>query len=131
MYSAASLNNIAFQVPVTGMKAIKWRKKQVKENVYTLENEPQGRTYGQITYECTITVYKDWWKSVCDAAPNKSPLDIAPFDWTIAYGADLKTPIATETLKNFEFKEDGLDATSGDTSLTLDIECEFAGVVRS
>ncbi len=129
-YSYSSLNNIAFGVPVTGIVGISWKRSQKKENTYTLENEPSGRAYGNITYECTIKVKKDWWKQVCDAAPDKNPQNIAPFDWTLAFG-DSRTAFFTETLENFEFNDDGSDVNSGDMMLIMDITCTFAGVRRS
>jgi hypothetical protein len=129
-YGWVNLNNIAFGVPVIGILGIKWRRKQVKENQYGAGNDAIARTYGNITYEGSITVYKDWWKSVCDAAPNKDPLQIAPFDWTIAYGNG-NVAAATETLKNVEFLEDGLDANQGDTKLTIEIPFTWAGLARA
>lgn len=129
-YSYSSLNNIAFGVPAVGIVGINWRRRQAKENTYTLEANPSGRGYGKIEYECTVTVKKDWWRQVCDAAPNKNPLEIAPFEWTLAFG-DSRTAFFTETLEAFEFLEDGSNVNSGDTMLTMDIACTFAGVRRS
>lgn len=129
MYSAASVNNIAFGVPVTGLVSLSWKRSQKTEHQYNLGNEPLGVTYGQITYEATITVYKDWWQSVINAAPNKDVLQIAPFNWTIVYGNLNQTPV-TETLQMFMFTEDGSKFASGDTKLTMDIKCLFAGVDR-
>ena len=128
-YSAASVNNIAFGVPVTGLKALNWSRKQNKEHQYNLANEPMGITYNQITYEGSITVLKDWWQSVINAAPNKDPLQIPPFNWTMVFG-NLNQPSFTETLQMFEFLEDGMKVASGDTSLTIDIAFTFAGVER-
>lgn len=131
MYSAASVNNIAFGVPVTGLVNLTFSRKQVKEHQYNLGNEPIGRTYNQIMYEASITVYKEWWNSVIEAAPNKDPLQIAPFNWTIAYGnPQLGQQIKTETLQMFEFMEDGLKVAAGDTKLTIDIPCIYAGIER-
>lgn len=129
-YSAINVNNIAFGVPVTGMIKISWTKKQVKTNEYTLGQEPASRGYGQNTYEGTMTVYKEWWLGVINAAPNKDPLQIAPFNWKITYGTPPKTPLVSETLQMFEFLEDGSSVSAGDTKLTIDIPFIFAGIVR-
>lgn len=129
MYSAASVNNIAFGVPVTGLIGLTWNRKQNKELQYNLGNEPIGVTYNQVMYEATITVYKEWWNSVIQAAPDKDPLKIAPFNWTIVYGNPGQQPI-TETLQSFMFCEDGIKVNAGDTKLTRDITCLFAGVER-
>jgi hypothetical protein len=130
-WSWVNLQNIAFGVPVIGIVGIKWRKKQAKENQYGEGTEAYGRTYGKVEYEATITVFQDWWKTVCDAAPNKDPLQIAPFDWTLAMGnGAVGVAAQVVTLRNFEFLEDGLDANEGDMKLTIDIPCIFAGVDR-
>jgi hypothetical protein len=135
-YSWCNLNNIAFGVPVTGILAINYDIEQTKENNYGPGIEPGSRGYGNKAYTGSITVYKDWWKSVCDAAPNKDPLAIAPFDWTIAFGNGVSptTPPVnafTETLKAFEFLKDSFKANQGDTKLTMDIPFIWAGIVRS
>lgn len=129
MYNAASVQNIAFGVPVTGLLAINFTRNQVKEHQYNLGNEPIGRTYNQIMYEASITVYKDWWNTVIVAAPNKDPLQIAPFNWTLAYG-NLNQPNFLEVLQMFEFLEDGMKVAAGDTKLSMDIKCIYAGIDR-
>jgi len=129
-YSWPNLTNIAFGVPVIGITAINWTKKQNKENNMGWGSEPISRGYGNKEYECSITVYKDWWKSVVDATATKDATDIAPFDWTISLAGPGVTPV-THTLKNFEFLEDKFVANQGDTKLTMDIPCIFAGVVTS
>ena len=127
-YSWANLTNIAFGVPVIGIMAINWTKKQNKENNYGLGVEPISRGYGNKEYEGTITVYKDWWQTVVNAIATKDPTDIAPFDWIISL-AGPGVPAITQILKNFEFLEDNFKASQGDTKLTMDIPFIFAGVV--
>lgn len=129
-YSSSTVNNLAFGVPAVGIIAINWKRKQVKENHYGLGAEPDSRGYGQFTYEGSMTVYKDWWMSVVNAAPDKDPLKIAPFDWTIAFG-NANTPFTSETLNAFEFLEDGTEVSSGDTRLKVEVPFIFAGVTRS
>jgi hypothetical protein len=125
-YSWSSLNNIAFGVPVVGILAINFSAKQVKENNHGAGTDPVSRGYGNKTYEGSITVYADWWMSVVNAAPNNDPLDIAPFDWTIAFG-DGRTPFTTLTLRALEFTENNFTANQGDTKLQIDIPFIFAG----
>lgn len=133
-YSWANLTNIAFGVPVIGIKAISYSRKQVTDNNYGWGQEPTSIGYGNITYEGKITVYKDWWQSVINAAPNKDPFQIAPFDWTIAFAnfqTGAQVPVITETLRNVRFMEDNLNANQGDTSLTIDIPFIWAGKVTA
>jgi len=129
-YSWANLTNIAFGVPVVGIMAINWTRKQTKENNYGLGVEPISRGYGNKEYEGKITVYKDWWQSVVDTTPTGDPTDIPPFDWVLSLGGP-SVPAVNMTLKNFEFLEDNFTANQGDTKLTMDIPFIFAGVVNS
>lgn len=125
-----SLQCIAFGVPVTGITAINYKIKQEKTLNYGAGLEPVSVGFGNISYdEGSITVYRDWWQSVINASPEKSPLKIAPFDWTILFGIDAVNPTA-ETLKNVMFLEDGLDANQGDTKLLITIPFKFAGIKR-
>ena len=135
-YSNCNLNHIAFGVPVVGIKAISWSRKQVSENNYGAGQEPISIGFGNITYEGKITVYKDWWQAVKNAAPNKDPFAILPFNWTINYGnatAPGLPPVSpfTETLKNVRFLEDNMNSNQGDTSITIDIPFIWAGLVLS
>jgi hypothetical protein len=133
-YSWANLTNIAFGVPVVGIKAISYSRKQVTENNYGFGQEPTSIGYGNITYEGKITVYKDWWQSVINAAPNKDPFQIAPFDWTIAFAnfqTGAQVPVITETLRNVRFMEDNLNANQGDTALMIDIPFIWAGKITN
>lgn len=128
-YSWPNLTNMAFGVPVIGILEINYTRKQTKENNYGLGAEPISRGYGNVEYEGTIKVYKDWWQTVINATPTKNPLDIAPFDWAISL-AGPGVPAVVETLRNFEFVEDSLKAAQGDTKLTMDIPFIFAGITR-
>lgn len=129
-YSWANLTNIAFGVPVIGITAINWKKKQNKENNYGWGTEPISRGYGNKEYEGSMTVYKDWWATVVAATATKDGTDVAPFDWTMFLAGPGIVPI-THTLKNFEWLEDSFNSNQGDTKLTMDIPFIFAGVVTS
>lgn len=130
-YSWSSLNNFAFGVPVIGIAGLTYNIKQAKDLNYGTGIEPISWAPGNKTYDDNkITVYRDWWQSVINAAVNKDPLGgIAPFDWTISYG-NLGQPLVTETLKSVMFLEDGLNANQGDTKFLIDIPFKFAGIQR-
>lgn len=133
-YSNCNLNHIAFGVPVTGIKGISWSRKTVATNEYSVGQEPTSMGYGSISYEGKITVLKDWWQAVKNAAPGKDPFSILPFNWTIVYGnatAPGLPPVSpfTETLKNVRFLEDNMTSNTGDTNITIDIPFIWAGLV--
>lgn len=132
-YSWCNLNHTAFSVPVTGIRGIQWARKQAAENTYALGREPVSMGFGSVTYEGKITVLKDWWKAVKNAAPLKDPFAILPFNWAISYGnatAPGLPPVNpfTETLQNFRFLEDNMNSNTGDTLIALDIPFMWAGL---
>jgi hypothetical protein len=128
-YSWSSLNNLAFGIPVTGITEIEWSREQDKENNYGAGQEPISRGYSNIKYSGSITCYKDFWAAVCNAAPGKDPLRIAPFNWTLLFG-DSNTQFFTEVLKNFEFLKDTSKASQGETKLLVQIPFIWAGLDR-
>jgi len=133
LYSWCNMNHIAFGLPVTGIRGISYSRKQISENVMGAGREPVGIAYGGIAYEASITVIKDWWKAVKNAAPGKDPFAILPFNWTISYGNAVSpgTPPVnpfTETLQNWRFLEDNTKSNTGDTGIFLDIPCAWAGL---
>lgn len=135
-YSNCNLQNIAFGVPVSGITEISYSIKQTKELNYGAGIEPVSVGFGNKTYEGSITVYKDWWQSVINASPNKDPLSILPFDWTISYGNSSSpftptVPIVTETLKSLMFLEDSMKSSQGETKILITIPFIFAGKVTT
>lgn len=132
-YANVNLQNIAFGVPVIGITELSYSIKQVKELNYGAGNEPISVGFGNKTYEGSMTVYKDWWQQVINAAPNRDPLMILPFDWTISYGNSsapfLPTvPIFTEILKSMMFTENSMKSAQGDTKILVTVPFIFAGL---
>ena len=89
MFSWANVSLILFGTVVRGVKNVKYSYSQEKKNVYGYGTEPIGRTYGNIEYQCEITLLKDEVQSIVAAAKSNGLnkiTDIAPFYIDVMYG---------------------------------------------
>lgn len=127
-YSWGNLNHVALGVPVVGITAINFTRKQKKENNYGIGMEPISRGYGNVEYEGSLSCYREFLQAIINAAPNKDILQIGAFDWKMAFGQIPNVPTLFITLKNFEFTEESLKAAQGDTKLIQDVPFIYAGV---
>jgi hypothetical protein len=119
-YSWANITLILFGVPVVGITAINYKRKQKKENNYGFGTEPVSRGYGNKEYEGSIELYADEWRRIIAAAADRDPLNIPPFDVTVMFsGSGVKTE--KDVLRYAEFLEDPFDGKQGDTSLKVTI----------
>jgi len=118
-----------FGVPVTGIVAIEYKRKQAKTNNYGAGKAPVSRGYGREEYEGSIELYLDVWKQIIAAAPNRNPLEIPPFAIPITYGTSAAT-LTKDTLYACEFMEDPFSAKEGDTKLTVKIPLIIGGISR-
>jgi len=129
-YNWAGIKVVLFGVPVVGITKISYKTKQKKENNYGLGTEPISRGYGNKEYEGSIELYMDEWKRIIEAAPGRDPLAIAPFDIQVLYGNNALAPDKKDVLRMVEFMENPLDASQGDTKLTVTIPLIIAAIER-
>ena len=129
-YSWSGIKLVLFGVPVVGITKISYKVKQKKENNYGLGTEPVSRGYGNKEYEGSIELYMDEWKRIIEAAPGRDPLVIAPFDIQVLYGNNALSPDKKDVLRMVEFMENPLDASQGDTKLTVTIPLIIAAIER-
>lgn len=120
-YSWSNVKLNLFGVPVVGITEILYHKKQKKENNYGVGQDPVSRGYGNNEYEGSITLYKDEWNRIIQAAANKDPLGIAPFTIQVLFGGSSVT-FAQDNLYACEFTNDPFDAKSGDTKLMVKLD---------
>ena len=120
-YSWANVKLNLFGVPVVGITEISYNKKQKKENNYGAGQDPVSRGYGNNEYEGSMTIYKDEWNRIIQAATNKDPLGIAPFTIQVLFGGSSVT-FAQDNLYACEFTNDPFDAKSGDTKLMVKLD---------
>lgn len=131
-YHWANISLILFSVPIVGIVAIDYAKKQEKSNSYGFGSEPISRGYGRITYEASIELFQDEWKRIIEAAPNRDPLQIPPFSIQVLFsnqpeGNGVVIP-HQDTLLNCEFTNDALSAKESDSKLTIKLDLILAGI---
>lgn len=128
-YAWANISVNPFGVPLTGIVAISYKRKQNKTNNYGAGVEPVSRSRGIKEYEGSIEVYLDEWKAFIASSPNRDPLDIPAFDIPVTFGG---TGVLTtkDVLRAVEFLEDPLDGKSGDTTLKCTIPLIIGGIDR-
>jgi hypothetical protein len=126
-YSWADITLILFGVPVTGIAEISYSAKQEKTNNYGFGTEPVSRGVGNVEYDASITLYQDTWKQIIDAAPNRDPKQIAPFNIQVVFGSS-RTQLRTDILQYCEFLVDSMDAKQGDSKLLVKVPLIIAGI---
>jgi len=128
-YSWANIKLVLFGVPVVGITAINYNRKQKKENNYGAGSQPISRGYGNYEYSGDLELYLDEWKNIISASPGRDPLQIAPFQITVLYGSS--TINATkDVLRAVEFLEDPFAAKQGDTKLLVKIPLIIGSIDR-
>ncbi len=128
-YSWSSIVFNLFGVPVAGIVAINFKRKQAKTNNYGAGPEPVSRGYGRKEYDGDIEIYLDEWKKVIAAAPSRDPLMIGWFDIPISYGNSI-ADATQDTLLAVEFLEDPFAAKEGDTKLTVKLPLIIGAINR-
>jgi hypothetical protein len=119
-YAWANISFILFNVPVVGITAINYKRKQKKDNNYGKGYRPVGRGYGNEEYEGDIEVYLETWQAIVAAAPGANPLQVSPFDIPVLFSGD--TVVVTKhILRSVEFLEDPMESKQGDTKILCKI----------
>jgi hypothetical protein len=114
-------------IPATGITAIDYDQKRVKDNIYGAGDAPVARGYGKKTYSGKITLSMEEIERRRAVSPTGSLSDIPPFTIVVSYLPD-GAPIVTHKLQYCEFVEDGVSAKEGDTSLPKEIELVIGAI---
>lgn len=120
-YSYVDITFVALSVPLPSVSSINYTAEQAKENHYGTGNEPVSRGKGAKEYTASFDISMNDIEALRDAAPNGDLLNIPPFDIVVVFGNPQK-PV-THVIKNFEFSNDGVESSQGDT----DIKRTFTG----
>lgn len=128
-YSWRDISFVLFGVPVVGITKISYKAKQKKDNNYGAGYDPISRGYGNKEYECSIEIYKDELNRIIAAAPNNDLLAISPFDVQVSYEKKDGT-VVTDVLQACEFTEDSIDASQGDTKISVSLPFIIAGIIH-
>lgn len=111
--------------PLTGVTAISYTEKQEKTNNYGIGNKPVSRGYGRKTYEGSITMLAEEWKSILAAAPGGSLNNLPFFDLTFTFANQIGVYMNV-TLKAVDFTESSFDSKEGDTMIPITMPFIYA-----
>lgn len=128
-YAWVNITLILAGVMVRGFTKITYKVKQDKKNNYGAGSKPISRGYGNIEYEGSIELYTDEIKRIIAGAPNRSLLEIPPFNILVVFGGSSVTA-DQDTLIACEFTEDAMDAAQGATSLKVNLPLVIGDVKR-
>ena len=106
-----------------GFKSIKRSRKREREQVYSNNPDPVGKTLGENKYECSAVVYYDWWANLLTTVQqNLGPgYGDQPFTIFISYvGKNLVT--YTDQILNCTFDSTQADDAQGTAALTREID---------
>lgn len=126
-YSWANVSLILFGVPVVGITKIDYKEKQDKKNNFGAGPFVVSRGYGNVEPEGSIELYLDEWRRIIEAAPDRRPLGIQPFDIIVLFGGSRVTA-AKDVLRSCEFLEDPLSTGQGDSKILVSIPLIIAAV---
>lgn len=126
-YSWSSVKLIYDGVPIVGITAINYGETDNKEDNYGTGRRPVSRGYGNITTNCSVSLYKDSLIALQKIAPNGRIQDLPPIDVPVAF-INRDGKFTKDVLRNFEFKENKVSTSQGDTKIVADIECIISHV---
>ena len=116
-------------VVVTGVTAIKYGETRDKNDNYGLGTRPTSRGYGQVKSTASITMLAEEVAALEAVAPGGDITKLPPTDVPILFIPVGSTTVTKHVLKNFEFKENGRDAKTGDTGIEVSMECIVSHII--
>jgi len=128
-YAWVNISVILFGVPLIGITAIDYKRKQNKVNNWGKGKKPVSRSYGREDYEASISLFTETWKEIIAGSPNRNPLEVPWFDIPVLFGGE-GVETTKDVLQAAEFMEDPLEGKEGDTSLIVKIPLIIGGISR-
>jgi len=116
-------------VPVAGIIAISYSRKQEKTNNYGAGANPVSRGRGNKEYEASITLHMEEVERILLAAPNRDLLDIPAFDVNITF-QEAPEQIANHRLVSCEFTEEAVDVSQGDGVIEMELPLVIANIIK-
>ncbi len=108
-------------VPVIGITNIEYEEKQGMENIYGAGRLPVSRGYGKIEPTAKMTILMEELENIQTVAPFGRIQDIPEFDIVVMY-LDVANITRKHVLKNVRFMNNKRTASSGDTSIPVELE---------
>lgn len=111
----------------TGVTKISYKDSQEMENTYGAGNFPIGRGLGKISFEGSITLYKEELVALRSIAPFGRIQNISEFDITVTYDVGGAKRVS-DVLQGCRFMENGVEVSSGDTKIEVDIPLAIGNI---
>jgi hypothetical protein len=102
---------------VEGMTELSYNDNTEKENVYGAGSKPIGRSEGNYSAKCSITLFKEEVVALQAAlGPGKSLSDIEPFDINVHY--EYQGFVYIDRVRNCEFAGNGTEVKQNDKTIS-------------
>jgi hypothetical protein len=117
-------------LPLIGVTNIQYSATREFENVYAAGDQPVARSSGNVTYEASITLFKDEVMLLQKAAPQGDITLLSPFEIIVSYRSDILDKITTETLKNVQFTSNPTSVAQNDKVISVELPLIISGIKR-
>ena len=114
-YSYVDVNLAILNVPTPGISAINYTEEQDKTNEFGTSSRPTARGRGAINASGSIEMSMSEVEALRDIAPEGSLLLLPAFEVVVVFGNPGNIQI--HTLESFEFIDDGVETSTGDTEI--------------
>lgn len=111
----------------TGVTKISYKDSQEMENTYGAGNFPIGRGLGKISFEGSITLYKEELVALRSIAPFGRIQNISEFDITVTYDVGGAKRVS-DVLQGCRFMENGVEVSAGDNKIEVDIPLAIGNI---
>jgi hypothetical protein len=119
-YSWVDITLNLLGIPVAGIVAISYDDEQEIEDNSGAGRFPVSRGYGGIKAQASITLHAEEVVAIQRSIPTGRLQDIPPFDIPVSY-LPPNGNIATDVLKNVQFKKNSRDTKQGDKKIEVEL----------
>ena len=119
--------SIAKNLPTIGITEINYSQKRKVTSNYGAGSQPITKSFGNVEYTGSITIYKEEYEALKAIALNGDITQIPMFTINIAYMNE-NLPIVVEKLLNCNFTEATVKIKQNDANIMYTIPISFAGI---
>jgi hypothetical protein len=127
-YSWADISFNIFGVEISGVDAISYSDEQAITDNYGAGRNPVSRSYGQITYEASITLHMEEVIALQNASPTGRLQDLPEVDIPVVFLPE-NGVISTDVLKNVKFTKNTREVSKGDDMVAVEIPLRISHII--
>ena len=121
VHNFASISVLVAGVPLYSISSVSYKDMQEVENTQGMGYYSVGRSYGAITYEASLTMQLGDALKLQDLATDGRVQSLPPFDVVVTFQPFGSTNVVVHTLKDCTFTEFGIDTSSGDMQIDVEL----------